>query len=642
MQLPDVPQEATPEELAAQLRQALAQRRSVEQPLPGGGALYLDRPLPFLCVHRSTSEASEDKTAAGLVTGQAAYLVAPLSPEAEAQTSALVATLGREMAAAFGAFVAVEVWSVSAEDEANPAAGRPHFRIFAPEVPALAGTLDALEEALSDVRVQGLPAHVERAETSEPTPPGAPPLPSAPDVSGPDGPPRYLIGLEVAAVYHDAATGAFFPFLFEALRRALSEALKEALYRFACAQTSLEPPHPLALGPSRLGEAVLDVDRRLAKIDASLRFLLQITPVNTQVAWEAFRDAGFEEEPSFRYRPLPIDPERLKRTLFNVPVERVADPSLAWLFQEKQEELDRKITMLRDRGTRAFFFESLGLFGEVRGELLRLAREVLERLPEHDYDLGAARHYDAAEFADVAAAEFAHYRRALPDFPQTAQIRTDLPAGLMVSQGRLLIGHGTRIPASRIDALLQHEVGTHMVTYFNGRAQPLRLLASGLAGYEALQEGLAVLAEFFAGGLHVPRLRVLAARVLAAHDLVEGASFLDVFRRLHREHAFPPELAFSIAMRTFRGGGVIKDIIYLRGLHELMGHLRNGGTLEPLFIGKLALHHLPVLEELRARGILRVMPLRPRFLDQPETAGKLERVRAGLTFVDLLARRVEA
>ena len=383
------------------------------------------------------------------------------------------------------------------------------------------------------------------------------------------------------------------------------------------------------------------MDRRLAQIDTSFRFLLQITPVNTEAAWEAFRESGFEKEPAFRYRPLPVDPELLKRRLFNVRVDRVDDPALAWLFREKQEELDRKITMLRDRGTRAFFFESLGLFGEVERDLLALARETLGRLPRHDYDYGAARHYDAEAFADVAAAEFAHYRRALPDFPQTVQVRSDLPAGLMVSQGRLLMGRRTRIPAGRVEALLHHEVGTHMVTYFNGRAQPLRLLASGLARYEALQEGLAVLAEFFAGGLHVPRLRVLAARVVAAEDLTQGAGFLDVFRRLHREHAFPPEIAFSVAMRTFRGGGIVKDVIYLRGLHELMRHLQSGGELEPLFVGKLALHHLPLVEELEARGLLQPMPLRPRFLDLPETSAQLARVRAGLTVVDLLARRVE-
>ena len=39
-----------------------------------------------------------------------------------------------------------------------------------------------------------------------------------------------------------------------------------------------------------------------------------------------------------------------------------------------------------------------------------------------------------------------------------------------------------------------------MLTYFNGKLQPFHQLQCGFAGYDELQEGLAVLAEFFSGG----------------------------------------------------------------------------------------------------------------------------------------------
>ena len=80
----------------------------------------------------------------------------------------------------------------------------------------------------------------------------------------------------------------------------------------------------------------------------------------------------------------------------------------------------------------------------------------------------------------------------------------------MVSNGNLLIGRKAKIPASRVDALVQHEVGTHLLTYFNGRAQPFQMLYTGLAGYEEMQEGIAVLSEYLVDGLSVPRLRLLA------------------------------------------------------------------------------------------------------------------------------------
>ena len=100
-----------------------------------------------------------------------------------------------------------------------------------------------------------------------------------------------------------------------------------------------------------------------------------------------------------------------------------------------------------------------------------------------------------------------------------------------------------RWPSVAIEALLHHEVGTHVVTHVNGAHQPLHILASGLAGHDETQEGLAVLAEHLVGGLTAGRLRQLAARVVAVHQMVERASFEDVHAELvsrrHRRQAKP-------------------------------------------------------------------------------------------------------
>ena len=86
----------------------------------------------------------------------------------------------------------------------------------------------------------------------------------------------------------------------------------------------------------------------------------------------------------------------------------------------------------------------------------------------------------------------------------------------MVSRGNLNIGKRVKIPESRVEALIQHEVGTHVLTYINGMDQPFQQLYCGLAGSDELQEGLAVLSEYLVGGLSAPRFRILAGRVMAA------------------------------------------------------------------------------------------------------------------------------
>ena len=202
-----------------------------------------------------------------------------------------------------------------------------------------------------------------------------------------------------------------------------------------------------------------------------------------------------------------------------------------------------------------------------------------------------------------------------------------------------MIGHQTRIPASRVEALLQHEVGTHVLTYFNGRAQPFQQLYTGLAGYEELQEGLAVLAEYLVGGLSRPRLRLLAGRVVAARCLIEGATFIETFRELTRTYGFGQRTAFTMTVRIYRSGGLTKDAVYLRGLIGVLDYLKKGGKLEPLFVGKIMGDHIPIIQELQARQVLRPVPLRPRYMDQLQTTQRLERLRNGLTVLDLSERR---
>ena len=156
--------------------------------------------------------------------------------------------------------------------------------------------------------------------------------------------------------------------------------------------------------------------------------------------------------------------------------------------------------------------------------------------------------------------------------------------------------------------MVQHEVGTHVLTFINGRAQPFRLLCAGLAGYDELQEGLAVLSEYLVGGLSAARLRLLAARVIAVKCMTDGADFIETFNTLCNDHGFTRRTAFGITARVHRSGGLTKDATYLRGLVSVLRYLRGGGGIEPLLVGKIGMDDLSVMEELLRRKILR--PLR--------------------------------
>jgi uncharacterized protein (TIGR02421 family) len=206
----------------------------------------------------------------------------------------------------------------------------------------------------------------------------------------------------------------------------------------------------------------------------------------------------------------------------------------------------------------------------------------------------------------------------------------------MVSQGNLLIPGRSRFARARIDAALNHEVGTHIVTFHNGRNQPFHQLQYGTAGYEELQEGLAVFSEFLVDGFSRPRFRQLAGRVVAARSIIDGANFVETYRMLHDEYGFSQHPAYIMTMRTFRGGGYVKDQIYLRGLVKLLQQLQSGVAWETLWVGKIAFEQIEIVEELLWRRVLRQDMLQPRYMERDEVRDKLDKVRQGADVFDLI------
>ena len=382
----------------------------------------------------------------------------------------------------------------------------------------------------------------------------------------------------------------------------------------------------------------LQIDARLTDIERSLNLLLNITPVNAAEAWADFERSDFVTAPTLRLRPLEFEPDLVRRDLYDLEIEDVADPALHTLFRAKRDEIARQITALEDRDTSRFVYGSLQLYGGVSRSLRSAAEELLEIIPAQS---ASTESVTAGAFAEAAAEEFGRYRAVYPDFPVRIEVRADI-SELMVSFGRLLIPEAAAVRADRVAPLLHHEVGTHVVTYQNGARQPLSLLTIGLPGYDETQEGLAVLAEYLTGGLDPRRLRVLAARVVAADQMLVGAGFVEIFESLRADYRIPTRTAWSIAIRVVVGGGSVKDAIYLRGITRLLEFLAEGSSLDVLFVGKFALDHVPLIQDLLEREVLQPAWIRPRWLDVPGAQERLERLRAGASVTDLYESDVSA
>ncbi len=614
-------------DLRRQLAEGLAAGAPVRLELPHGGTVFVDHAVPLLAVHRCAGAATGDPAldaraacaeAHRLATTQPAYV---LTADADAERARrTVQAVAAALAEAAGEVLVIEVWSPVHEhgaDSPDPFNRAPGFTLFTgPDEPS-APTVEVLCDALSGIEVAGQGAQVDHVVTPEVAPPGLPPLGVG------------VVGLAVDAVFHNARDGEFYPRVLDRVRGALAPALTRA------AQTATGAL-PADLGRRSLEPAALAVDRGLSDVASSFGFLLQVTPVNGDQAWEDFRVSGCDREPELLYRPLTFDPDAARRALFALPLEDVEDPVVAGLLRESRDETGAHIRMILDIETPRFLPASVHTYGFPDDGLVDLARQLVASLDERPASETGREVVGATAFAAAARADLEHYHRHSDAVPVEVEVRGDMAASLMVSRGQLLVGEHAQIPARRVRALLAHEVGTHVLTYANGRAQPLGLLHHGLAGYQDLQEGLAVLAEWLVGGLTPGRFRTLAARVLGAQALIDGAEFVELFRTVRDGAGLSDRAAFGVALRLRRGGGLTKDMVYLRGLRDLLQHLSDGGAYWPLFVGKIALRHLPAVEALRQRGVLVAPPLRPLYADDPDALARLAEAQAGLSVTDLL------
>jgi uncharacterized protein (TIGR02421 family) len=603
------------------IKDCLAAGKAIRQDIGADGRLHVDRPLPFLCLHLTSG--SKKLAARDIAAAHASYLIASNISEAVPVLKAV----GTEMQKRFGTFIVLDVGELEHDILlADDSPFLPHYEVAVSSTsePATQDAKRIFIKAICDADIRFRTPRITRPDEAED------PVAKL-TAAGLDFP---CISVRFAPIYRQPESGADYPGLRETMIADLFDAGLRAFSAFSSQSDALKITSHRALGRKAFVDAVRRADRSIDEIAASFDLLLSVTPINARTAFADFREGNFQYAPHFLYRPLGVDVEEQKRKLYSVAFDHLEDPVLYHLYREKQQEIDLQLTMLAHLHLRQFTDFSRALYGSVEQPLLALAEDVLNRCPHPDADADIAM-VDCYEVTKKAREMVEAYRNENPDFKARVEIRDDLPPGLMVTGEKLLVSRHTVMERRRLEALLHHEIGVHLLTYFNGSAQGLRLFRSGLSGYEGVQEGLAVLAEHLAGGMTRERLRLIAARVVGCAAMLDGASFVETFRMMTQDHGFEEANAFNMVLRIFRGGGLSKGAIYLRGLGEIQTHLRKGGALDPFWMGKISAAHFPVMQELALRGLLHPPSIRPAFLLPAKANERLEKIRSGLSIAEM-------
>lgn len=344
--------------------------------------------------------------------------------------------------------------------------------------------------------------------------------------------------------------------------------------------------------PTKRRDDARAIDHILAQMDEELLLLKHLKPANLDTEVQrCMEDAAYQ--PLFQYVAMPTLDVSEQKLLSLEP----DDSPLGMLLRKKRRELLQRISLLRSRGdTRRFTEASCALFGMPSTVLLSAARAVLDAAPP------TLPEDPSMMSADEAAPAFQEALDRYGLHEWSVVVREKMVARCTVGDTFVYLRQDARFSQAELLAVIAHEVETHVLTAQNGSLQPYELLRRGCAHYIDTQEGLAVVNQNrFLPEHHAKRLGP-ARRILGAAFALEHG-FADTRRYLTDTLGYDDAEALHKAIDMKRGitdtsqsGAFTRGIVYFRGQRAIEQFLAAGGDLSRLYIGKIALEDLEILE----------------------------------------------
>lgn len=408
-----------------------------------------------------------------------------------------------------------------------------------------------------------------------------------------------VLATEIKKIFCNEKTGEPYPLMIDALTSRLKKAIVDTAGYYANKFSGLSLQKKSGLLSSKIDESLLKIDKKLYSIVRNFEILYYINPNNLEQSKKEFIKSKFTKEPEFKYTQIIINPFEFKRKLYSLPVESIQDISLRILYQDVIDSYADKVDILSSIGTEKFLYNSLRYFGEPKVSDIQNAH----------YLLHCSSKIDAEYPSDMNAHQVHDYfYKIMKDygFQCKIEISKNIVSKVLIlnSKKSIKIRKDALFSQHWLHALSEHEIGVHMLTTINSSLQPLNVFRLGTPLNTHTQEGLAVLVEYLSGNLSIHRLQILAFRVLALEKLLKGNNFKQTFHFLMDTKIPDVDQAFYLTARVFRGGGLTKDYLYLKGFQDLLKFYKSKQNLMPLLVGKTTLKYYNIINEMIERKIL--------------------------------------
>ncbi|MDI9818129.1 MULTISPECIES: flavohemoglobin expression-modulating QEGLA motif protein [unclassified Legionella] len=336
-------------------------------------------------------------------------------------------------------------------------------------------------------------------------------------------------------------------------------------------------------------------------------------------------------------KPLPFDAnekqEEFRLILRDAQNQLGQYSPVTRLIKRQCEEFSRAVQMLASRGTPAFCELSMELYGSPNdafysggprlSDLGTLLFDVLTALDvqlQSDADVKRHTPQQAQQFLQE---RLGHFFDRHPG-KVTVMVSDDMVADAAAGADTIKLSQQAMFSDRDLKYLEVHEGWVHVGTTMNGAMQPYCFfLSKGSPSSSVIQEGLAVITEIVTFSSYPGRVRKITNRVIALDKVRQGANFIDIYRYFI-DCGFTEDESYNHTVRVFRGstpdgGPFTKDLSYAKGFLLIYNYMRFAisqrhiDSIPLLFTGKLVLDDLPLLGELKERGLL----TQPLYLPPP-------------------------
>ncbi|KTD66867.1 hypothetical protein Lste_3073 [Legionella steelei] len=385
--------------------------------------------------------------------------------------------------------------------------------------------------------------------------------------------------------------------------------------------------------PSESAELLIvqELSQRIVEAQRKIRILDSIK-WDESIKREFFKHRGKKlptvDKEYYEKKPLPFDvhekQEEFRIILRDTQNQLGQYSTLTRLIRRQCEEYSRATQMLAVRGTPAFSELAMELYGSPNdvfyaggprmSEMGTLLFDVLTGLSVQLQSEADVKRHTPQQAQEILQTRLGHFFDKHPG-KVTVMVSDEMIADASAGADSIKLSQQAMFSDRDLRYLEVHEGWVHVGTTLNGSMQPnCFFLSKGSPSSSVIQEGLAVITEVVTFSSYPSRMLKITNRVIALDMVTQGADFLDIYNYF-MDCGLSEEDSYNQTVRVFRGstptgGPFTKDLSYAKGFVLIYNYIRfaiskkHVDSIPLLFTGKLVLDDLPLLTELKERGVL--------------------------------------